>query len=195
MADKDFVRRSMRHLATLREAGPLPAATDTPFPDDWFDLPQDTLADLGAMMYLAALSRFNRTRTLPQALAQFEPPLRLGQYKTFRGGGHPRAFVTWAGLSPEAEYRLAVDHQPLLPQDWNGGSSKWLIDLVAPFGHVEEVLTRLAANPNETRVRALWHNKAGTRYRVVEWTRPAPGGRISVVSYGAGQFRDRISED
>ncbi|WP_157932992.1 toxin-activating lysine-acyltransferase [Roseovarius salinarum] len=184
----------MRHLAALRDAGPSSTSNDIPFPDGWFDLPQDTLADLGAMMYLAALSRFNRTRTLPQALAQIEPPLRLSQYKLFRSNGFPRAFVTWAGLTHDAEYRLAIDHQPLQPQDWNSGASKWLIDLVAPFGHVEQVLTRLAANPEETRVRALWHNRAGTRYRIVEWTRADPGGEIAVGSYGVGQFRRRLAE-
>ena len=191
---QDFLRASMRHLAALRAAGPAAAGTDRPFPPGWFDLPQETLADFGAMMYLAGLSRFHRSHTLPQALAEFEPPLRLGQYRIFRSGGHPRAFVTWAGLTRDAEYRLAVDHQPLPPQEWNSGTSKWLIALVAPFGHVEQILGMLAANPSETRVRALWHNRAGTRYRIVEWTRPAPGAPISVTSYGVGQFRRLLSE-
>lgn len=124
--------------------------------------------DLGAMMYLCALSPFNRQRALPQALAQVETPLRLGQYKIFRSGGYPRAFVTWAGLTRDAEYRFAVDHHPLRPEDWNAGDSTLVVDLVTPFGHVAQVLQQLAANPQQTRVRALWHNRPGTRYRILE---------------------------
>ena len=92
------------------------------------------------------------------------------------------------GSAPAGERRLAVDHLPLRPQDWNAGNSKWVIDLVAPFGHVDQLLRILARNRTETRLRTLWHNRAGTRYRVVEWTRPEPGAAISVTSYGAGQF-------
>lgn len=185
---EQFIARSMRHLAALRDSGPAPANTGAPFPEGWFDLPQEVLADLGAMMYLAALGRHNAQRPLPQALTQFEPPLRLRQYRIFRSGGYPRAFITWAGLTPAAERRLAVDHLPLRPQDWNAGGSKWVIDLVAPFGHVEQMLRMLARNRTETRLRTLWHNRAGTRYRVVEWTRPQPDSPVSVTSYGVGQF-------
>ena len=119
-------------------------------------------------------------------------PLRLGQYRIFRAGGHPRAFVTWAGLAPAAERRFALDHLPLEPQQWNGGTSKWLVDLVAPFGHLEAVLRQLARKPDEQRVRALWHNRAGTRYRILEWTRDAEGGPIRVASYGVRQFARRL---
>lgn len=185
---EQFLSRSMRHLAALRDSGPAPAKTTVPFPEGWFDLPQEVLSDLGAMMFLAALNRFHAPRTLPQALAQFEPPLRLRQYRIFRSGGYPRAFITWAGLTRLAERRLAVDHLPLRPPDWNAGGSKWVIDLVAPFGHVDQLLRMLARNRTETRLRTLWHNRAGTRYRIVEWTRPHPDAAVSVTSYGTGQF-------
>ena len=121
-------------------------------------------------------------------MALLEPPLRLGQYKVFRAGGHPRAFLTWAGLTPEAEYDFAVRHRPLLPAEWNGGTSKWMVDFAAPFGHVEQIIPMLTANPAETRVRTLWHNRAGTRWRILEWSRPPGQAHVDVRSFGPSQF-------
>jgi hemolysin-activating ACP:hemolysin acyltransferase len=187
-----FVNKSLRHLGVLRATGPTDGEA---FPPGWFDLADHAYRDLGAMMFLSALSPYHRQRSLPQALAQIETPLRLGQYKLFRAGGYPRAFVTWAGLTRDAEYRFAVDHLPLRPEDWNAGASKWVHDLVTPFGHVEQILQQLAANPSETRVRTLWHNRPGTRYRILEWWRKAPGEPVSMTSYGVGQFRKKLDQE
>ncbi len=159
-----------------------------PFPSGWFDWPQEMLADLGAMSFLAAFSPFHQPRSHAQVIAGLEPALRLGQYRIFRSGGYPRAFVTWAGLAPAAERRLALDHRTLEAHQWNSGTSKWIIDLVAPFGHLEEVLGVLAQKPDVRRVRTLWHNRPGTRYRIIEWTRDHDGAPIQLASYGIGQF-------
>lgn len=185
---QEFMRASLRHLAALKDAAGRGSDSPDPFPPDWFDWPQDKLADLGAMCFLAALDPFHQMRSHAQVVTQFETPLRLGQYRIFRSGGYPRAFVTWAGLAPGAERRLALDHQPLKAHQWNSGNSKWLIDLISPFGHLEQILEALARKPDERRVRTLWHNRQGTRYRILEWTRTEDGGPIRVASYGVGQF-------
>jgi hemolysin-activating ACP:hemolysin acyltransferase len=184
----EFFRSTLRHFATLRSAGIGESASAIPFPKDWFDLPERLWADLGAMTYLASLTAWHRPQTLAAIAALLEPPLRTGQYRVLRSGGQPRAFLTWAGLSPAAERRFAVDHQPLAPEDWASGTSKWLVSFVAPFGHIDQIVPLLTANPNETRVRTLWHNRTGDRYRVVEWSRPRPDDPVAVRSYGQGQF-------
>jgi len=189
-----FFRATMRHFAELRAATPDGADTAQPFPDDWFDLPETLLADLGAMVFLAGLGRHHRPQSLASVMAQFEPPLRLGQYRLFRSNGFPRAFITWAGLAPAQERRFAIDHLPLHPQDWNSGPSVWLVDFVAPFGHIDQIVPLLTANPSLPHVRTLWHNRDGSRYRVVEWSRPAPEAPVAVRSYGAGQFARRLLE-
>lgn len=195
---QDFVSASMRHFAVLRNREGAAHASDGVagggFPPDWFDLGPETLADFGAMYYLMALSKFNRDRSLAAITAQLEPPLRLGQYRIFRSGGFARAFITWAGLDPARERKLAVDHLPLRPEDWNSGNSKWVVDLVAPFGHVEQVLEVLRHHPDETRLRTLWHNKAGTRARVMQWSREKPGAPIVLKTFGAGQFAKLLAE-
>lgn len=191
---EQFFRATMRHFAELRESGPLPSSSARPFPKDWFDLPEPFLADFGSLFYLAALTRYHRPRPLYDLFACFEPPLRLGQYKLFRSNGHPRAAITWAGLSPQAEYRFAVDHKPLGPEDWNSGTSHWLVDFIAPFGHLDQIVPLLTQNPDVLRLRTLWHNKPGTRYRIVEWSRASADDRIDIRSYGVGQFKRLLKE-
>ncbi|NNK77543.1 MAG: hypothetical protein HKP40_02405 [Litoreibacter sp.] len=85
MADENqkFVRKTLRHFAVMRNLGPGASLSDTPFPDDWFDLPEDVLADFGAMVYLASLTKLHQKHILKQAMGVFEPPLRLGQYRIF----------------------------------------------------------------------------------------------------------------
>ncbi|MEB8388070.1 toxin-activating lysine-acyltransferase [Rhodobacteraceae bacterium KMM 6894] len=182
------MRKSLRHLEALRHAGPQGSDSDVAFPEGWFDLTETLLADLGAMAWLTGFSRAHAALTLPQVMAQIEVPLRLQQYRIFRSGGYPRAFVTWAGLSDGAERRFALQHQPLRPQDWNGGTSTWVVDFIAPFGHLDEVLDQMQQARAAPRVRTLWHNKLGTRYRIIEWARAQPDSDITVRSFGVGQF-------
>lgn len=184
-AQEKFLRVSLRHLAELRDAQP---ETDTPFPEGWFDLPDRQLADLGAMFFLTSLSKYHRRRPLAQVFANLETPLRLAQYRIFRSEGYPRAFVTWAGLDPDAERQFAVDQVALRKEQWNSGASLWVVDLAAPFGHLDQVIQMMAANRQTNRVRTLWHNKAGTRARVIEWTRASHQDEIAVTSFGQKQF-------
>lgn len=185
----DMIRRTMRHVQVMAQPDPARPETAPPFPDDWFDLPQTLWADLGAMTYLLSLTGWHRRLPLADIAAMLEPPLRLGQYRIFRSaGGHPRAFLTWAGLTAEAEYDFAIRHHPLRPTDWNAGASKWMVTLAAPFGHVEQIVPMLTANPRETRVRTLWHNRTGERYRILEWSRPLGESVVQVRSYGVAQF-------
>ncbi|MFX0541520.1 toxin-activating lysine-acyltransferase [Roseovarius sp. S4756] len=192
--DQDFIRASLRHLAVLSNAARKGERSE-PFPPDWFNWPQDMLADLGAMSFLAALSPFHQARSHAQLVTDLEPALRLGQYRIFRSDGYPRAFVTWAGLAPEAERRLALAHRSLEAHQWNGGTSKWIMDLVAPFGHLEQVLAVLAQKPEVRRVRTLWHNRQATRYRIIEWTRERDGAPVRLASYGVGQFERHLDAE
>ncbi len=185
--NEKFLRATLRHFAVMRDPA-VDGPQAVPMPKGWFDLPADVLADFGAMMYLASLNPYHRELNFAGVAALLEPPLRLQQYRVFRSDGFPRAFITWAGLDAGAERRLAVDHLPLQPEDWNRGHSTWLIDFVAPFGHIDQIVPLLTRNPAETCVRTLWHNKQGTRYRIVEWSRPQPAAEVEVRSYGVGQF-------
>lgn len=191
-AQDKFLRMSLRHLDALSGAQVDPAI---PYPDGWFDLPDRQLTDLGAMFFLISLSKYHQARPLAQIFASLEAPLRLAQYRIFRSGGYPRAFMTWAGLDHAAERQFAVDHTPLRKDQWNSGSSLWVVDLAAPFGHLEQVIDMMAANRQTNRVRTLWHNRAGTRARVIEWAREGHEARIVVTSYGQHQFARKLAQE
>ena len=188
--DDTFTARARRQFASLRQVPKGEGGTAAPFPDDWSDLPAGALADFGAMFYLASMVAHHRRRTLAAAVATLEPALRLGQYHIFRSNGFPRAFVTWAGLDAARERALALDHRPLAPEDWNTGASIWLIDFVAPFGHFDQMVEQLAQQPKLDRLRALWHDAEGEGYRIVEWTRAAPGDPIDQKMYDAARFAE-----
>lgn len=146
------------------------------FPPGWFDLSKEQYADFGAMFYLAGLTATHRHRQLFQALYAFETPLRLGQYHIFRQNGFPRAFVTFAGLSPDAEHRFAVEGQPLMAEDYTSGPSFWIVDLVSPFGQLRQILPLLRRDIPHDRVRANRLDSDLTTRRIVEWTRKPDGG-------------------
>ncbi len=142
------------------------------FPDDWFDLPKDVLADWGAVFFLASLSKEHRKHTLGQVFYAVEAPLRLKQYHIFRdANGYPRGFTTFAGLSPEVERKFAIDREPLAPEDWTSGVSFWLIDFVLPFGQTAQVVKQLQSELPYNRVRT--NRIVGDRQtpRIVEWFR------------------------
>ncbi|PRY80372.1 hemolysin-activating ACP:hemolysin acyltransferase [Yoonia maritima] len=183
-----MLRKSMRHLANIDQSNAQVSDPSKSLPQDWFDLSQSQLIDLGAFFFLASLTRFHRPRSLAGEFANFEPALRLNQYRIFRSNGFPRSFMTWAGLNPPAERKFAVDQCPLAPEDWNSGTSKWVVDWVAPFGHTAQMIKVLAKNDQELCVRTLWHNRTGTRARVIEWSRVRTDAPIQVSSYGRQQF-------
>jgi cytolysin-activating lysine-acyltransferase len=190
-----FFRATMRHFAAIRSSAPETSARGQNFPKDWFDLPDSFLADFGAIFYLASLTTYHRPRPLAELFANFEPPLRLGQYKLFKSEGFVRAGITWAGLSPQAERRFSVDNIGLSAEDWNSGTSVWLVDFLAPFGHVDQIVPMLTQNPDLRRVRTMFLNKAGTKYRAVEWSRAAPEAEIRIRSYAPGQFRQLLDDE
>jgi hemolysin-activating ACP:hemolysin acyltransferase len=187
-----FLSVSLRHLAAIKDAQ---VADPSPYPEGWFDLPERQLADLGAMFFLMSLSRYHRHRPLAQIHASLDIPLRLSQYRILRSDDYPRAFFTWAGLDHAAETHFAVDRMPLRKEQWNSGASLWVVDLVAPFGHLDQAIRMMAANRQTNRVRTLWHNKAGTRARVIEWTRDDADSAISVTSYGENQFAKQLAKE
>jgi cytolysin-activating lysine-acyltransferase len=149
---------------------------DNQFPPGWFDIEPKKYADLGAMLYLSALTKTHNRRMLFQAVYTYETPLRLGQYYIFRQNGFPRGFVTFAGLSTEAEMKYAIEGKPLADKDFASGSSFWIVDMVAPFGQLRHIVDTLKREIPHSRVRTNRMDSDMSRERIVEWTRNENGG-------------------
>jgi cytolysin-activating lysine-acyltransferase len=71
------------------------------------------------------------------------PALLLEQFRVFYGPDRPAAVALWAQVSEETEARLLQGEGTLRAEEWNGGDRFWLIELVAPFGAVSEILDDL----------------------------------------------------
>lgn len=73
-------------------------------------------------------------------------PIYCDQYLLLFEGGEPVGFLSWAWLSPEAETGYLDGSRLLQGIDFPRTSPEdvlWVIDLLAPFGHVRQ-LCRLA---------------------------------------------------
>ena len=74
------------------------------------------------------------------------PAILLEQFRLYPGpNGQPAGLIIWASVSDEVQARLENNQPRLAPQDWQSGSNLWLIEMIAPFGGQEEMLSEAAA--------------------------------------------------
>lgn len=109
----------------------------------------------------------------------------------FRDGDRPRAAITWAFLSDDAEARFLAA-KPLEPKDWRSGTRMWVMDMISTFdnaggakaarwflnsipGHVERLSwLRAGADPlsrkrlDLTRENGRWHLAATSTVHIKE---------------------------
>ncbi|MBE0585638.1 MAG: toxin-activating lysine-acyltransferase [Desulfofustis sp.] len=99
------------------------------------------LPALGPVIMLYLQSPHRRYQFISDLEWLLIPPLVSGQCKLYMKQEYPISFVSWAFLSEAVESRLLGNGGRLRPEDWASGKRLWLIDIVAPFGGVETVLT------------------------------------------------------
>ena len=74
------------------------------------------------------------------------PPLYLGQVRVFRDAkGNAQALVSWAFVSDEVDARLKANIARLQPGDWRSGPHPWIVDVVAPFGGIRQIIDEMTA--------------------------------------------------
>jgi len=106
---------------------------------------------LGELVSLLMCSDLHRRYLINDIGAVFLPPLHLNQFRIYKRGDRPVAFLTWARLTEEVEKKYLAGTYNLRPEDWNAGDRGWIIDFVCPFGDMKEVFRDLRHNvfPNE----------------------------------------------
>lgn len=128
---------------------------------------------LGPAMWLYARDERRRWTFIAEQDWLLMPPIVLDQCHLYTKNEIPWAFFTWAMVSEEVHQRLNSGVAKIGPHEWRSGDHCWLIDAVAPFGGLDEVMTEL-------RVKAL----AGkTVFRLV----PQPDGQNKVEQLPALQ--------
>ena len=136
-------------------------------------------AALGAAAYLAMHSSVHRSWSLADAERLFVPPIAAGQCSLYVLDGRYIGFVSWAYLSDEVGGAFLAGQTKLQPDHWTAGHTPWIIDLIAPFGRVREMVAHLRTEifPGIDRVQSV---------------RRRPDGRIRKTNlwWGAGAHPD-----
>lgn len=106
--------------------------------------PKKTVAQvLGEITWLMSQSPLHRQLFISDLEWFAMPAILLEQFRIWNGPDAPAAVALWATVSPETEARLEAGASKLRPDEWQNGDRPWLIDLVAPFGAVDEILADL----------------------------------------------------
>ncbi len=105
---------------------------------------ETTVSDIfGQAVWLLTQSPTHKNFFLSDLEWMVMPPVVLRQFRIFPGKNQPLGMALWAKISEEVEDRLLAGNMRISPQDWNSGDRYWLLDLIAPFGHNETMLTDL----------------------------------------------------
>jgi len=105
---------------------------------------------LGEVTWLLTQSPIHKQLFLSDLEWFVMPAILMEQFRMFYGpnpqGGPPipAAVALWAYVSPETEARLEEGAHKLRIDEWRGGDTPWLIELIAPFGGQDEILRDLA---------------------------------------------------
>lgn len=104
--------------------------------------------------------------TLDQLVNRLETPIRLEQiYFVYNKYNRPIAFFTWAMLARDVELKIVREREPRLHEsEWNEGNSLWIMDMVAPFGGVAQIVGKMKREIFKGNDRAYsFRDKAGRR--------------------------------
>ncbi|WP_323769608.1 toxin-activating lysine-acyltransferase [Antarctobacter sp.] len=93
---------------------------------------QDQIAAYGAISFLYMRAPKYDRISFSDIRLLIQPPVDLRFYHIRNIEGVPRAAITWAFLSPEAEAKL-INGQMIAPRDWASGTQAWIMELIAPY--------------------------------------------------------------
>ena len=122
----------------------VPAGTPPPAAD----APRDDMTRLlGQIVSLMGQSPAHRHIFISDLEWLVLPPLTKRQVRIWRRrtdrGVAPMVYASWAMVTEDVEKRLLQGQNRLRPNEWDGGTIPWLIDLVAPYGGGDAALNEL----------------------------------------------------
>ena len=95
---------------------------------------------VGKIVWLMGQSKAHQSHDIADLHRVILPPVALGQYRLWESDGFPVGFMSWALFNEEAEIGYLDGTRLIQPDDWNKGERLWLVDFIAPFGGVREIL-------------------------------------------------------
>jgi cytolysin-activating lysine-acyltransferase len=100
-------------------------------------------ASIGQITDLMRQSRAHRHLFIADMEWLVIPPVMQRQFRIYRNGHVPVAYVSWARVNEEVEQRLKAGNVRLKPGEWNCGDRNWVIDIIAPAGKADEIIKNL----------------------------------------------------
>jgi len=101
---------------------------------------------LGEIVWLMSQSAVHKQLFIGDLEWFCMPAILVEQFRIFYGPQAPAAVALWASVSDDTQDRLMAGGYKLRPDEWKNGEHLWLIELVAPFGAVDEIMTDLKAS-------------------------------------------------
>lgn len=98
---------------------------------------------LGPVLWLYARDPLRKFTFMADIDWVLLPPVVLDQCRLYTKDEIPFAFFTWAKVSDAVDQRLRSGILRVAPHEWQSGEHLWLIDAVAPFGQLDEMIAEL----------------------------------------------------
>ncbi|MGP6086822.1 toxin-activating lysine-acyltransferase [Antarctobacter jejuensis] len=139
---------------------------------------RDQIAAYGALSFLYMRApKYDRLAFSDMRLL-IQPPIDLRFHFIRHIDGVPRAAITWAFLSAEAEAKL-LSGQMIAPRDWASGNRAWIMEVIAPYpgSNLGAGLTRTflkALGPDHGTARFPRFGAPGVLKHVTEFRRDGP---------------------
>lgn len=118
---------------------------------------------LGPALWLFARDEVRRFTFVADLDWRLMPPLVLDQCQLLQKDGVPWAFCTWAWVDDAVHARLQSGEVRLAPHEWRQGKHPWLVDVVGPFGDLDEVAAQFASTVSADRKVMAWLVPPGQR--------------------------------
>ena len=148
--------------STPLEGDPIKGVSDTEAAD------KNPSAMLGAAVWLMLSSPGHKHLFVTDFEWLVVPPILAKQFRLYRRDNVPIGFVSWARVSEEVEMRIINGSVKLSPKEWTGGDRLWIIDVIAPFGGVEDIMADLNKAFEGQTVKFIQADENGRRVEVLK---------------------------
>jgi len=95
---------------------------------------------VGMMTWLMGQSEQHCNWTVDDIHRLILPPVALQQFRIWQVEHQPVGFVTWGLFNEEIEQGYVKRTRKLQPDDWNAGDRLWVVDFIAPWGGVGQMV-------------------------------------------------------
>ena len=97
---------------------------------------------LGLASWLMTMSKNHRDLPIAFLDERVLPAILLKQFRLFRKGKVPIAFLTWASASEAAKKKFKARNAKPELMDWRSGNELIVVDCVSPFGPAEQIKSK-----------------------------------------------------